>query len=250
LQANSGAAIVGAVQPWPAAIICDFDGVLVDSEPLHMRAFQEALADDGIALSEKEYYAELIGFDDRGAIRHVLNKHHRNADAAAFSRLLAGKSDRMRQMIRDGLVPALPGAKELVVALRDYPMAICSGALRVEIEMMLDSIGLRRHFPVIVAAEDVAVGKPDPSGYFLALKLLADRAGASIAPGDALVIEDAPVVIRAVRSAGFAVLGVATTCPPQALAQAHYVVNSLQPEQVLEKIPELQLRLEIKEDRQ
>jgi HAD superfamily hydrolase (TIGR01509 family) len=227
---------------WPAAILFDFDGIVVNSEPLHFQAFKEALAEDGIALSEREYYAELIGFDDRGAIRHVLSKHDRAVDESAFARLLAGKSRRMRQIIRDGLISALPGVVEFVRGLRDYPLAICSGALRAEIEMMLDGIGLRENFPLIVAAEDVTIGKPDPSGYLQSIRLLARRTGKPIAPADALVIEDAPTVIESVRQAGFKVLGVATTYPPQELASAHYVVRSLRPAEVLAKIPELRIR--------
>src|SRR5437588_13111976 len=66
----TGPLLSSRMSDWPAAFIFDFDGIIVNSEPLHFRAFREVLADEGIDLREDEYYAELIGFDDRGAIRH------------------------------------------------------------------------------------------------------------------------------------------------------------------------------------
>jgi HAD superfamily hydrolase (TIGR01509 family) len=171
-----------------------------------------------------------------------LQKHHRPIDSQSFDRLLRAKSLGMYEMIGAGLSPALPGVLEFVRGLAGYPLAICSGALRPEIEMMLDGIQLREHFPVIVSAEDVAVGKPDPSGYLQTIRILSERAGRSITPADTLVVEDAPNVIESVRRAGFKVLGVATTFGVEALGHADYVVTSLQPAEVLEKIPGLQLQ--------
>jgi HAD superfamily hydrolase (TIGR01509 family) len=226
---------------WPQAIIFDFDGIVMNSEPLHFRAFQEVLGAEGIALGEKEYYAELIGFDDRGAIRHMLSKHHRPTDEAAFARLIAAKTRRMQEIIRAGLIAPLPGVGEFVRGLRDYPLAICSGALRAEIEMMLDGVGLRESFPVLVAAEDVAIGKPDPSGYLQTLRLVSERVGHRLQPRDALIIEDAPNVIESVKRGGFRVLGVATTCRPDELTAADFVVSTLRPAEVLAKIPQLKI---------
>ena len=235
----TGPLLSSRMSDWPAAFIFDFDGIIVNSEPLHFRAFREVLADEGIDLREDEYYAELIGFDDRGAIRHVLSRHRRLSDDGLFDRLLRGKSRRMQEIIKAGLIDPLPGAAEFIRGLKGRPLAICSGALRAEIEMMLDGLKLRENFPVIVAAEDVAIGKPDPGGYLLAMRLLAKRAGISLAPGDCLVIEDAPIVIESVREAGFKVLGVASTYPAQALKDADYVASSLRPADVMAKIPQL-----------
>ena len=227
---------------WPAAILFDFDGVIVNSEPLHLRGFQQVLAGEGIALSDDEYFAQLIGFDDRGAFAHIFGLHGRPLDAATAHRLESTKAATLQRMIDGGEFTALPGVDELVRGLaRHYPLAICSGALRAEIERMLDGIGLRSFFPVIVAAEDVTVGKPDPSGYLLTARLLGQRAGRTLSPADCLVIEDAPTVIRRVRDAGFSALGVATSYPIHALSVANYAVGQLTPAEVRAQIPQLKV---------
>src|SRR5947209_6222501 len=178
---------------WPRAVLFDFDGVIVNSEPLHFRAFHEVLAEEHIELPEEEYYRELIGFDDKGAFRHIFEKHQRALDPKTFLRVLTRKSESMMELIHARKYHALPGVEEFVRALwRTHPLAICSGALREEIEAMLEGVNLRDCFRVIVAAEDVTVGKPDPMGYLLTAELLAQQLKTPLAPADCLIVEDAP----------------------------------------------------------
>src|ERR1700730_1073397 len=182
---------------WPGAVLFDFDGVIVNSEPLHFHAFNEVLHAEGIELTEEEYYTELIGFDDKGAFKHVFEKHKKTLDPKTFLRVMTRKSEAMMELIQNRQYHALPGVEEFVRGLwRHYPLAICSGALREEIEAMLEGISLRDCFPIIVAAEDVTVGKPDPQGYLLTLKLLGEKAGRALRPEESLIVEDAPTVIR------------------------------------------------------
>lgn len=223
-----------------AAVIFDFDGVIVHSEPLHYRAFREIAEQEKLTLTEQEYYEEYIGFDDRGAWKKIFEKHGRPLDAPTLLRLIARKSTVVRDLIYRRHYHALPGVEELVRGLwRHYPLAICSGALRDEIEGMLEGIALRDCFRVIVAAEDVEVGKPDPSGYLLAAKLLSEQAGKPIAPPQCLVVEDAPTVIERAGQAGFKTLAVATTYAPERLRVADRVVKSLRPDEVLAAYPRL-----------
>jgi len=227
---------------WPRAVLFDFDGVIVNSEPLHFHAFHEVLAEEGIDLSENEYYTELIGFDDKGAFRHIFAHHHRPLDPKTFLRVMTRKSEAMMELIHARKYSALPGVEEFVRSLwRKYPLAICSGALREEIEAMLEGVNLRDCFKVIVAAEDVTVGKPDPQGYLLTAQLLADKAKVPLTPADCLIVEDAPTVIRSVRAVGFRVLAVATSYPLEKLSDAHYAVPSLAPEVVKQAVAELDL---------
>ncbi len=227
---------------WPAAVLFDFDGVIVNSEPLHLRGFQRCWPARASTLSDEQYFAELIGFDDRSALAHIYRLHGRPLDAATARRLEADKAAAIQSMIDRGDFAALPGVDDLVRGLAPhYPLAICSGALRPEIERMLDGIGLRPFFPVIVAAEDVAVGKPDPSGYLLTARLLAEHAGVPLTPADCLVVEDAPTVIRSVRSAGFRAIGVATSYPIGALSDADYAVARLTPAEVRRHLPQLKV---------
>ncbi len=228
---------------WPKALLFDFDGVIVNSEPLHFRGFQEVLAGEGIALAEDEYYAQLIGFDDRGAFAHTFRLHGRALDAATARRLETAKAAAVQAMIDGGDFTALAGVDTFVrcMAAAGYPMAICSGALRSEIERMLDGIGLRSFFPIIVAAEDVTVSKPDPTCYLLTVQRLAAHAGVPLTPADCLVIEDAPTVIHNVQAVGFRALGVATSYPIAALSGADFAVSQLTVAEVASQIPQLKV---------
>jgi beta-phosphoglucomutase len=226
---------------WPAAVLFDFDGVIVNSEPLHFYAFNQVLGAERIELTETEYYRELIGFDDRGAFRHIYEKHHLALDPKTLLRLMTRKSEVMMELIQERKYKALPGVEQFVRGLwRHYPLGICSGALREEIEAMLEGISLRDCFGVIVAAEDVTAGKPDPEGYILCARLISQKIDKPLQPADCLVVEDAPSVIRSVRAAGFATLGVATSHPIEKLA-ADWSVKTLDPAEVAGQLPKLQL---------
>jgi HAD superfamily hydrolase (TIGR01509 family) len=169
-------------------------------------------------------------------------KHNRELDQKTMLRVLTRKSEASREMIENRQYAALPGVEELVRGLwRHYPLAICSGALREEIEPMLEGINLRDCFPVIVSAEDVKKGKPSPEGYLLTVELISKQSGRQLTPKDCLIIEDAPTVIRSVKAEGFQTMGVATSYPIKALSDANYVVTRLTPSEVLKQIPTLKI---------
>jgi beta-phosphoglucomutase len=235
-------------QQWPRAVLFDFDGVIVNSEPLHFFAMQEALATEKIELTEDEYYRELIGFDDKGAFRNVYQRRNQPLEPRTLLALMTRKSELMMDLIRRRHFHALPGVEEFVRALwRHVPLAICTGGLREEVEAMLEGVALRDCFQFIVAAEDVSVGKPDPQGYLLCVKQINDRWAERaqgppqrpLKPTECLVIEDAPTVIRAVKAVGFPTLAVASSYPLTKLTDADYAVKALKVEEVLEQVPTL-----------
>jgi beta-phosphoglucomutase len=233
-----------APMSWPTAVLFDFDGVLVHSEPLHHMAFCQVLAEEKIELSEEEYYRELVGFDDRGAIEHIYSRRNLRLDPKTLLRVLTRKTEATMELINGRKYQALPGVDEFVRGLwRHYPLAICSGAMREEIEAMLEGIGLRDCFPTIVAAQDVKHGKPNPEGYRLATKLVGKRIRKPLKPADCLVIEDAPTVCESVRAAGFKVLAVTNTYPAEKLRKANYIVPSLRPRVVAKKLPRLKMKI-------
>jgi beta-phosphoglucomutase len=228
---------------WPAAVLFDFDGVVVNSEPLHYQAFREVLALEHIELTEEEYFRDLIGFDDKGAFRHVYESRGKPLPPKTFLSLMANKGRVMMETIQRRQFSALPGVEQFVRTLwRRCPLAICSGALREEIEAMLEAISLRDCFSVIVAAEDVTVGKPDPQGYLMTTRLLAEKSHRPLKPAECLIIEDAPTVIRSVRGVGFPVLGVATSYPLEKLSEANWAVKTLEPHEVSKAVPQLKLK--------
>src|SRR5688572_21382841 len=229
---------------WPRAVLFDFDGVVVNSEPLHFFAFSDVLKSEQVDLSEDEYYRDLIGFDDRGAFRHVFEKRQLTLEPRTLLSLMARKSRVMMDLIGQRKFHALPGVEEFVRTLwRRCPLGICSGGLREEIEAMLEGVALRDCFSVIVAAEDVEVGKPDPSGYLLSTTLLTEKhkLPRPLKPSECLVVEDAPTVIRSVKAVGFPTLAVASSYPEARLTDANWIVKSLRPAEVAREIPDLRL---------
>jgi beta-phosphoglucomutase len=227
---------------WPQAILFDFDGVIVNSEPLHMFAFHKVLEAEKIDLTEEEYYRELIGFDDRGAFRHLYDKRRLKLDPKTLLRLMTRKSEVVMELIEDRKYEALPGVEEFVRGVwRHYPLAICSGALREEIEAMLEGVSLRDCFPIIVAAEDVTVGKPNPQGYLKCMKLVSEQIKKPLKPEDCLVVEDAPSVIKGVKAVGFPTLAVATSHSIEALSSADWAVKTLSPQEARTHLPKLQM---------
>lgn len=226
----------------PKALLFDFDGVIVDSEPLHCQSYLETAAAFNLPLTKEQYYNELIGFDDRGAIAHIYRMFERKLDTQIMASFIEKKSSLSLSLIRAGKYRPLIGVDEFVRSLAERcAMGICSGALRSEIEGMLDGIGLRQFFGVVTAAEDVAIGKPDPSGYILTAKRLGEMIGRELRLGECLVIEDAPTVALRARDAGFAVLGVTTTYRADDWPADIPTVSSLDPAEVLKKFPLLPL---------
>lgn len=222
-------------------ILFDFDGVLVNSEDLHFRAFQRAAADAGLTLGAEEYYRDCIGFDDRGVWRQIAKTRGLTLDAGTLLGLLTYKARVARELIHEKKYAPLPGVEGLVRGLwRNYPLAIVSGALREEIELMLEGIRLRDCFRVIIAAEDVSKGKPDPEGYLKATAELGRLTHQTLGPEQALIFEDAPRVIEQARSAGFQTVGVPTHYGHDEL-KGDYEPKSLEAAEVARAVPGLRV---------
>lgn len=208
------------------AVLFDFDGVLVDSEPLHYRAFRECLVPEGIALTSEEYTRTYVGYDDWTALRIALERHEGRATEPARVHALAERKAALYEELLPE-VPFYPGAKELVRALAaEVPLAIASGALHDEIERTLVAGGLHDAFTAIVGADDVRQMKPHPEPYLAAMRAVSCRAP-GLSPSQCLVIEDSTTGVTAGRAAGMRVLAVAHTYPASRLRAAHHVAPAL-----------------------
>ena len=214
--------------PALTAIIFDFDGVIADTEPLHFAGFRQTLAEIGISLTQSDYYADYLGYDDRGCFIAALTAHQHPTDPAALAQLMQRKAHAYLESVKDHLV-IFPGVREFVrEAATAYPLAIASGALRHEIEVILEQAGLQKEFLHITSAEDVTRGKPDPQPFLHALNgLNRQRREQAIAAESCLVIEDSIPGIRGAKTAGMKVLAVANTHTIQNLHEAHAVTQSL-----------------------
>lgn len=217
------------------AILFDFNGVLVDDEPIHLEMFQRVLADEGISLSlsNEEYYQRYLGLDDRSCFAAVLTETGGQPTVPRLMRLIARKAAYYQERIRERGYPLFPGAVELVreVAAAGRMLGIVSGALREEVEGALRQAGLHGLFKVVVTAEDVGDGKPDPEGYLRALEALNSVPPLPerlIHPHEVLAIEDSPAGLAAAAEVGLVTLGVAHTYPASRLREADAVADRLQ----------------------
>jgi len=211
------------------AIIFDFDGVVADNEPIHCAMFQRVLGELGIFLSEEEYYAEYLGYDDKGCFAAALSAKGRPAPQTLIDELVARKAAVYLDYIRTHLV-IFPGVHDFVrEAAKQYRLAIASGALRHEIEFILEQAGIRKEFEHITSAEDVSRGKPNPDPFLHALASLNRKARSAplLDAGDCLVVEDSIPGVQAAHRAGMKVLAVTNTHPAEDLREADAVRTSL-----------------------
>src|SRR5947209_17676061 len=205
------------------AVFFDFNGVIVDDEPLHMKAFGEALREEGIEQTEADYF-DSLGMADVMFVRAAFERAGRELSDEALRRVIEREASKHRALIEETL-PLFPGVVTFVKALsRRYPLGLVSMAGRDQIDYALERAGLARYFNVVVSAGDVSACKPDRACYDKALQFLnAGRGQAQVlpvAPVECLVIEDSPPGVRSARAAGMRALGVTNTVSEQSLRDA------------------------------
>jgi beta-phosphoglucomutase len=210
------------------AIVFDFDGVIADSEPLHLKAFQQALTPEGIELSPAEYYARYLGYDDVGLFEALARDRGLPMSGQRVTALVARKGERMQAMLRSGTV-LFPGVTEFIrAAAAAVPIAIASGAMRHEIDEVIDAAGVSDLFATIVAAGDTPQSKPSPEPYQLALERLRETSGRDIDSRRTVAIEDSRWGLESAHGAGLRLVGVTNSYPSHELTGAELVVDSLQ----------------------
>jgi beta-phosphoglucomutase len=210
------------------AVIFDFNGIIVDDEPIHFELFQKVFAEEAIELTQDAYYARYLGFDDRGAFSFGYREHNRSLSHDKLAELIERKAVYYQEAIHNH-VAIFPGVKSLVVDLAEnLPLAVASGALRNEIETILTTAGLIDHFKVIISAEDVERGKPEPDIFLKALASLNQQNGNAIQASDCVVIEDSKEGIKGARAAGMKCLAVTNSHPAELLKEANAVVKTLE----------------------
>jgi beta-phosphoglucomutase len=215
------------------AVIFDFNGVLVDDESVHFSLFREVLAQEGVMLSENDYHDRYLGYDDRRCFEAVLLDSQRSPNAEHLDWLIAQKARRYIEVANRGL-RFFPAAAETLGAIAArWPVAICSGALRAEIEYSLRRLNRLDQVAAIISAEDTTKCKPDPEGYRLALAALQTYTGNGddanntnkqtlmhLVATDCLVVEDSLAGIVSAKGAGMWAIGVPNTYTPEQLRQA------------------------------
>jgi HAD superfamily hydrolase (TIGR01509 family) len=206
------------------AVIFDFDGIIVDSEPLHYQAFMAVLEPLGKGFSWEVYCETYIGFDDRDAFREAFRAAGEKICSRDLKRLIEEKAKIFQKLVHEGKAEPLPGAVELIRSLPPrLPLGLCSGALREDVMPIITNLGIGNSFHVIVTAEDTEKSKPDPAPYRLTIeKLQVENTALAIA------IEDTPAGILSAKAAGLKVLAVTNSYDRDFLLEADAVTDSLE----------------------
>lgn len=215
------------------AILFDFNGILVDDEPLHFELFRRVLREEGLLEPSRDaYWTDYVGYDDATAFRMALERADREPAPLLLTRLEARKASYYREAIAEHGYTFFPGALELVrsAAAAELTLGLVSGALRSEIEPALRQAEVLSSFKALVAAEDVQASKPSPEGYRRGMQELNSRPPLPerlFHPHEVVAIEDTAAGLKAARAAGLRTLGVAHTHEPDQLEDAERVAESL-----------------------
>jgi HAD superfamily hydrolase (TIGR01509 family) len=205
------------------AILMDFNGVIINDEPLHLKGYQEALKVEKIELSEEDYYS-CLGMDDKAFTQAAFERVGKEFTDEKISEVIKAKTEKWFEYVETE-IPLFDGAVSFIKKMeKDFALGIVSMARREEIEFVLEKTGLRSSFMTIVASEDVAKHKPDPECYLTGFNLIdAERMRRGRNPmihKDCLVIEDSPPGIVAGNLAGLMTLGIPNTVSTERLREA------------------------------
>lgn len=209
------------------AIVLDFDGVIANSEPLHLKAFQQALADEGLELTAADYYTRYLGYDDVGMFQALARDRGMAIGERDVAALVARKGKKLQELLHGGDV-LFPGAVAFIrAAAAAVPLAIASGALKHEIVEIVESAGVRDLFSAIVASGDTPESKPSPAPYLLAFEQLRDTSRRDLDPRRSVAVEDSRWGLESARGAGLRCVGVTNSYAADELQGAELVVAGL-----------------------
>ncbi|KPL22569.1 MAG: hypothetical protein AMJ75_07825 [Phycisphaerae bacterium SM1_79] len=208
------------------AVIFDFDGVITDSESLHLRAFNEVLSQHNIEITEEVYYREYLGFTDRDCFESVAGINKLVLDSGQIANLIKQKNKIFDELAKNEAT-IFEGVPQFLQMLTDNKIrrAICSGALLADIQPILEKSKLGHFFEEIVSAEHIEKGKPDPEGFLLALKILNEGSQNPIAANECVVIEDSHWGLEAAIAAGMHTVAITNTYDAGQLTMAEKIVE-------------------------
>ncbi|MBN2457262.1 MAG: HAD family phosphatase [Sedimentisphaerales bacterium] len=209
------------------AVIFDFDGVIADSESLHLRSFNMVLAQYGIEIKPKDYYRDFLGLTDLDCFKLLVSKRLGLAEKQV-SELVAQKEKTFARLLRDGGC-VIEGVRDFlnILGQNRIPMAVCSGALLAEIELLLEQSGLRDFFEQIVSAEQVKKGKPNPECFLVTLEKLNRNRSNPIVNEQCIVIEDSHWGLEAAQAARMHTIAVTNSYDAEELTMAEKTVSRL-----------------------
>ncbi|MBE9180667.1 HAD family phosphatase [Oculatella sp. LEGE 06141] len=199
------------------AVLFDFNGVIINDEPLHQKLIAQLLIEENLRPNPDEFWQVCVGRSDRACLADLLAMRGRVVSETYLNELITRKSRAYQQQLAvlENL-PMYPGLPDLMFQLKSarVVMAVVSGAVRSEIELVLERTELAKNFSIIVAGDEITASKPDPEGYLLAIKRLNEAfPELQLQPTECLAIEDTFAGLQAAKRAGISVVGVANTYP-------------------------------------
>jgi beta-phosphoglucomutase len=200
------------------AVAFDFNGTLSDDEPILLSVYRELFAEQGKPVTDAEYYETLAGRSEEEIIGTWLG-----AEGGELEALVEKRIERYLARCGRGETVSAAVRKAVAYAAGHVPVAVVSGAFRREIEPVLAGAGLDGHVSVLVAADDVERGKPDPAAYALAV----ERLGAGFAAAEVLAFEDTEAGVASAKAAGLRCVALRRTHPPHRLVQADELVEAI-----------------------
>lgn len=214
------------------AVFFDYNGVIIKDEAIHQQLIEDILIAENLRPSPQEYREICLGRSDRACLVELLKRRGRVVTENYLMQLITRKAEAYQQKLEQlSELPIYPGVEDLVDKIRvaNLPMGVVSGALRNEVETVLQRTQLAQHFCVIVAGDDIKASKPDPDGYLLAVERLNQKyPELNAQASNCLAIEDTPAGIQAAKQAGMQVVGVANTYPFHMIQrQANWTVDYL-----------------------
>ncbi|MBO3464125.1 HAD family phosphatase [Aetokthonos hydrillicola Thurmond2011] len=199
------------------AVLFDFNGVIINDEPIHEKLTEQILIEENLTLKPGEYKKICLGRSDRTCLKDLLASRGRVISQTQLTELLQRKALMYAsELEKIEKLPLYAGLEDLIFQLRSRSihLAVVSGAIRNEIELVLNRSKLAEYFQVIVAGDEITTSKPEPDGYLLAIERLNKQyPNLNLAPQECLVIEDSLAGIQAAKKAGIRVVGVAHTYP-------------------------------------
>lgn len=212
------------------AVLFDFNGVIINDESIHEQLIEQILIDENLRPKPGEFQKFCLGRSDRVCLTDLLNNRGRVVTETYLQQLIQRKAKAYQHHLEQlEKLPLYPGLEDFIFKLRSLRLAVISGAIRSEVELVLNRANLAKYFTVIVAGDEITSSKPEPDGYLLAVERLNQQySGLDLQPSQCLAIEDTLAGIQAAKRAGIKVVGVANTYPFHMLQrQANWTVDYL-----------------------
>lgn len=206
------------------AILLDFNGIIINDEPVQMKAYQELLKNEGIDLTEEIYYASM-GMDDVTFVENVYKRADKTPDGNKVLEITQAKTQKWRDMIANE-IPVFDGVENFLKKMfhDDIALGIVSMAKREEIDFVLENLGLKNYFKAIISADDCENCKPDPEVFYKGFNAVDSARTAEgrnpIVHGECVVIEDSAAGIEGAKKAGMRTLGITNTVSEAVLREA------------------------------